>query len=173
MSERTATTATPEGQDEPYPVTITVNGVRRTLLVSPERRLLSVLREDLGLTGAKAGCEVGVCGACTVLVDDRPTSSCLTFVAQVDESDVLTVEALEQFPQLRRLQRDFITEGGFQCGFCTSGQLMTAAALIRSGAFKSMTDDEIKEYMLGNLCRCGTYYGIFRALEKAKEAGLE
>jgi carbon-monoxide dehydrogenase small subunit len=159
--------------DTPYAVTMRVNGVPRSLLVSPDRRLLSVLRDDLGLTGAKAGCEVGVCGACTVLVDGLPTSSCLLFAAQADDADVLTVEGLEKTPGLRRLQEAFIEEGGFQCGFCTSGQLVTAASLVLSGELDSMSEAEIQESMLGNLCRCGAYYGIQRAIEKARAAGKD
>lgn len=151
-------------------VSMRVNGVPRSLLVSPDRRLLSVLRDDLGLTGAKAGCEVGVCGACTVLVDGLPTSSCLLFAAQADDAEVLTVEGLGGTPALRRLQEAFIEEGGFQCGFCTSGQLVTAASLVLSGELDSMSEAEIRESMLGNLCRCGAYYGIQRAIEKAKGA---
>lgn len=151
-----------------YALTLTVNGVQRSLLVAPDRRLLGVLRDDLGLTGTKAGCEVGVCGACTVLVNGLPTSSCLLFAAQADDADVLTVEGLEATPALRRLQEAFVEEGGFQCGFCTSGQLMTAASLILSGELDSMSEAEIQESMLGNLCRCGAYYGIQRAIEKTR-----
>jgi aerobic-type carbon monoxide dehydrogenase small subunit (CoxS/CutS family) len=153
-----------------YPLTCTVNGTVRSLLVEGDRRLLSVLRDELGLTGAKAGCEVGVCGACTVLVDGKPTSSCLTFAAQADGAEVLTVEGIGIRPDLRRLQLEFIAEGGFQCGFCTSGQLMTAASLVMSGELRSLSDHGIRERMLGNLCRCGAYYGIIRAIGKAREA---
>lgn len=160
----------PATSENPYALTLTVNGVQRSLLVTPDRRLLGVLRDDLGLTGAKAGCEVGVCGACTVLVDGRPTSSCLLFAAQADDTDVLTVEGLEATPALRRLQEAFVEEGGFQCGFCTSGQLVTAASLVLSGELDSMSEAEIQEEMLGNLCRCGAYYGIQRAIEKARAA---
>lgn len=161
----------PATSENPYALTLTVNGVQRSLLVTPDRRLLGVLRDDLGLTGAKAGCEVGVCGACTVLVDGRPTSSCLLFAMQADDTDVLTVEGLEDNPDLRRLQEAFIDEGGFQCGFCTSGQLVTAASLVLSGELSSMTETEIQESMLGNLCRCGAYYGIQRAIGKARAGG--
>jgi aerobic-type carbon monoxide dehydrogenase small subunit (CoxS/CutS family) len=154
-------------------VTMTVNGVPRSLLVSPERRLLGVLRDDLGLTGAKAGCEVGVCGACTVLVDGRPTSSCLLFAAQADDADVLTVEGLEGTAELRRLQEAFIEEGGFQCGFCTGGQLVTAASFVLSGELDSMSEAEVQESMLGNLCRCGAYYGIQRAIGKVRAGGKD
>jgi aerobic-type carbon monoxide dehydrogenase small subunit (CoxS/CutS family) len=162
-----------DGADARCPVTLTVNGKPRSLLVNGDSRLLGVLRDELGLTGAKAGCEVGVCGACTVLVDGAPTSSCLAFAAQADGSEVLTVEGLEAFPALRRLQDDFISEGGFQCGFCTSGQLVTAASLILSGELAELSDEDIQEKMLGNLCRCSAYYGIMRAVVKAREAVAE
>jgi xanthine dehydrogenase YagT iron-sulfur-binding subunit len=155
------------------PVTLTVNGKPRSLLVDGDSRLLTVLRDELGLTGAKAGCEVGVCGACTVLVDGAPTSSCLTFAAQADGSEVLTVEGLEAFPALRGLQDGFLAEGGFQCGFCTSGQLVTIASLVLSGELAELSEEDIRERMLGNLCRCGAYYGIMRAIGRAKEAVKE
>jgi aerobic-type carbon monoxide dehydrogenase small subunit (CoxS/CutS family) len=150
-------------------VTMTVNGAARSCLVAPHRRLLSVLRDELGLTGAKAGCEVGVCGACTVLVNGLPTSSCLAFAAQADGAEVDTVEGLGRSAATRRLQEAFVEEGGFQCGFCTSGQLMTAASLLASEELASMTEADVKKAMLGNLCRCGTYYGIVRAFEEAKK----
>ncbi|HEY3480636.1 MAG TPA: (2Fe-2S)-binding protein [Amycolatopsis sp.] len=152
------------------PVAVTVNGKPRSLLVDGAARLLGVLRDELGLTGAKAGCAVGVCGACTVLVDGAPTSSCLTFAAQVDGAEVLTVEGLAAHPELRALQEDFLAEGGFQCGYCTSGQLVTAASLILSGELAELSDEDIRHRMLGNLCRCGAYYGIQRAIAKAREA---
>jgi xanthine dehydrogenase YagT iron-sulfur-binding subunit len=151
-------------------VTLTVNGEPQSLLVDGDSRLLGVLRDELGLTGAKPGCEVGVCGACTVLVDGAPTSSCLAFAAQADGAEVITVEGLEAFPVLSALQDDFIVEGGFQCGYCTSGQLVTAASMILSGEIAELSDADLRTRMLGNLCRCGAYYGIFRALAKAREA---
>lgn len=157
-------------EDANHPLHVTVNGEPRSLLIAADRRLLGVLRDDLGLTGAKAGCEVGVCGACTVLVDGRPTSSCLTFAAQADGAEILTVEGLSGDPRLEALQHDFVDEGGFQCGFCTSGQLMTATSLILSGELENSSPEEVQEHMLGNLCRCGSYYGIARALEKARRA---
>lgn len=153
------------------PVAVIVNGKPRSLLIDGAARLLGVLRDELGLTGAKAGCAVGVCGACTVLVDGAPTSSCLTFAAQVDGAEVLTVEGLAAHPELRALQEGFVAEGGFQCGYCTSGQLVTAASLILSGELVALSDEDIQERMLGNLCRCGAYCGILRAIAKAREAG--
>lgn len=147
-----------------------VNGRDHRVDVPPGESLLTVLRTELDLTGAKYGCGEGLCGACTVLVDGRPTSSCLTFAAQADGAEILTVEGLSGDPRLEALQHDFVDEGGFQCGFCTSGQLMTATSLILSGELENSSPEEVQEHMLGNLCRCGSYYGIARALEKARRA---
>jgi xanthine dehydrogenase YagT iron-sulfur-binding subunit len=154
----------------PVPVTFVVNGVSRTVVVDADVMLLAVLRDQLGLTGAKPACEVGVCGACTVLVDGEATSSCHTFAALVDGAEVRTVEGLATDPRLRPLQEAFVAEGAFQCGFCTSGQLMAAASLVLSGVLGTASDEEIREYMLGNLCRCGAYHGIARALTRFREA---
>ena len=142
-----------------------VNGAERTLVVDSDRRLLSVLRDDLGLTGAKAACEVSVCGACTVMVDGQPTSSCVMLAAQADGREIITVEGLARYPEIRKLQEAFIDEGGFQCGFCTSGQIVAAASLLLGEDAASMSRPEIQDYMLGNLCRCTGYYGILRAIE--------
>lgn len=148
-------------------ITIEVNGAAQDLVVSADRRLAALLREDLGLTGTKLGCEVGVCGVCTVLVDGQPTSSCLTLAFQVDGRRVETVEGLQNDPQLRELQEAFIEEGGFQCGFCTSGQLMNATPIVR-GERVDVTDNDLPDYLHGNLCRCTGYYGILRAIERAR-----
>jgi aerobic-type carbon monoxide dehydrogenase small subunit (CoxS/CutS family) len=149
------------------PVTLVVNGVERTVVVANDRRLVDVLRDDFGLTGSKVACEVAVCGVCTVLVDGLPTSSCIMLAAQADGREIVTVEGLEANPQWRALQEAFITEGGFQCGFCTSGQLVAAASLLVDDEVDSGSREEIQDYMLGNLCRCTGYYGILRAIEKA------
>lgn len=156
-----------EERSESVAVTLTVNGAPRSLLIDPMSRLVVVLRDDLGLTGTKVGCEVGVCGACTVLVDGRPTSSCIALAVEVDGSDVLTVEGLADHPELERLQCAFVDEGGFQCGYCTSGQLVSAASVFLSGAIETMTEDDVRTHMLGNLCRCTGYYGILRAITAA------
>ena len=148
-------------------INLTVNGEPVQAVVSAERRLGLFLREDLQLTGTKLACEVGVCGACTVLVDGRPTSSCITLAVQVDGAEIMTVEGLAGDPRLERLQEAFISEGGFQCGFCTSGQLMGAAPLISSGRAADMKRSELAEHLHGHLCRCTGYYGILRAIEKA------
>lgn len=148
-------------------ISLTVNGDPVQLVVAPDRRLAAILREDLQLTGTKLACEVGVCGGCTVLVDGQPTSSCMTLAVQVDGAEILSVEGLSAIPELARLQEAFVSEGGFQCGFCTSGQLVGAAPLVTSGRVAAMTRDEIAEHLDGNLCRCTGYYGILRAIRKA------
>ena len=142
----------------------TLNGSPRSLEVRAERRLIDVLRDDLGRTGTKEGCSVGVCGACSVLVDDLLTSACLLPAVSLDGSSVTTIEGL----RAERLQEAFITEGGFQCGICTPGQIVSAAALLAS--HPSPSNDEITDWMMGNLCRCTGYHGIRRAIRKAADA---
>ena len=149
-----------------HTVRFSLNGHARELEVAAERRLIDVLREDCGLTGTKEGCSVGVCGACSVLVDGDVTSACLMPAPYIDGASVITIEGLAE-GALTPLQESFITEGGFQCGICTSGQLMTADALLRANPRPS--EAEQKDFMLGNLCRCTGYYGIARAIAKAAE----
>ena len=144
-------------------VRFTLNGAAVDLTVTAERLLLDVLRIDLGKTGTKDGCSVGACGLCTVQVDGAPMSACLLLATQIDGTVIRTVEGL-----VSPLQETFITEGGFQCGICTSGQLMTADALLRVSPRPSAAD--AASFMLGNLCRCTGYYGIARAIAKAAEA---
>ncbi len=147
-------------------VRMRVNGTDVEAVVPAEQRLAAFLRDDLGLTGTKLACEVGVCGVCTILVDERPTSSCLTLTIQADGTEIRTVEGLEDTAEGRRLQERFIEQGGFQCGYCTSGQLMTATATVRrpTGTIDHDRDD-LAEQLHGNLCRCTGYYGILRAIE--------
>jgi aerobic-type carbon monoxide dehydrogenase small subunit (CoxS/CutS family) len=146
-------------------ISVHVNGAPVDAVVPADRRLATFLRDDLGLTGTKLGCEVGVCGVCTVLVDQCPTSSCLTLAIQVDGADIRTVEGLEDTPEGRRLQQEFIEQGGFQCGYCTSGQLMTATAVAKGRSLDEAEPHEVVEQLHGNLCRCTGYYGIVRAIE--------
>ena len=135
----------------------------------PAERLLSdLLRDDLGLTGTKIGCGVGVCGACTVLVDDVPVTSCLLLAAQAEGRSIRTIEGIADGDRLTALQRAFITEGGFQCGICTPGQIVSATALLEWSAHPA--EGEIRDWMKGNLCRCTGYYGILRAVRAAAEA---
>jgi carbon-monoxide dehydrogenase small subunit len=149
-------------------IRFTVNGASREVRTDTERRLIDVLREDCGLTGTKEGCSVGVCGACSVLVDGDVISACLLPAAHADGASVTTVEGLAAGSQLSAIQDAFITEGGFQCGICTPGQLITASALV--AAHPRPTDAEIAEWMMGNLCRCTGYHGIARAIRKATTA---
>ena len=144
-------------------VTLGVNGIAHSVEVEPARTLASVLRDDLGLHGLKLSCEIGVCGACTVLVDGKPTSSCLSLMAELDGREVLTVEGIGAIPELQRLQEAFIEEGGFQCGYCTSGQLMAAAPLVLAG--ERLAPEDLRHHLLGNTCRCTGYYGILRAID--------
>ena len=148
-------------------IRVTVNGEERALRIAVDRRLIDVLRDDCGLTGTKEGCSVGVCGACSVLVDGVVISACLLPGVYVDGASVTTVEGLARDGQLTPLQEAFITEGGFQCGICTPGQLITATALL--AAHPRPTDGQIEEWMIGNLCRCTGYHGITRSIHKAAE----
>jgi carbon-monoxide dehydrogenase small subunit len=152
-----------------YPLTLTVNGSQIQLEVEPTRRLIDVLRDDLGLTGTKEGCSIGVCGACTVLVDGQVLSACLTLAIATNGRSVLTIEGLGREGELHPVQKAFISRGGFQCGFCTPGQIMAATALLDQNP--APTDDELKEAMLGNLCRCTGYYKIVESILAAAEAG--
>lgn len=144
-------------------IRFTLNGAPVDVTVPAERLLVDLLREDLGKTGTKDGCSVGVCGLCTVQVDGGPMSACLLLATQIDGAAIRTVEGLGS-----PLQEAFISEGGFQCGICTSGQLMAADALLR--AKPKATDAEIIDWQMGNLCRCTGYYGITRAIAKARDA---
>ncbi len=141
-----------------------VNGAPREVRAGAERRLIDVLRYDCGLTGTKEGCSVGVCGACSVLVDGELLSACLVPAVFVDGAEVTTIEGLAK-GGLTPLQDAFITEGGFQCGICTPGQIISATALLRAKPRPS--DAEISDWMMGNLCRCTGYHGIVRAIKKA------
>ena len=142
-----------------------VNGAARSCDAEPERTLLSVLRDDLGLTGTKYGCGEGQCGACMVWIDGAPARSCLTRVGAVGTKAVTTIEALEADGKLHPLQQAFLDEDAFQCGYCTSGMLMSGAALLARNPKPS--DEEIVSAMNGNICRCGTYPRIIRAMNRA------
>jgi aerobic-type carbon monoxide dehydrogenase small subunit (CoxS/CutS family) len=146
-----------------------VNGVRRRVDADPEQPLLSVLRDELELAGAKYGCGEGQCGACTVLADGSPIRSCITPVSAVAAKAITTVEGLEQNGKLHPLQQAFLDAGALQCGYCTSGMLMSAAGLLRKNPHPG--EAEILHAMEGNLCRCGTYRRIVAAIERA--AGTE
>src|SRR5437868_12562504 len=148
--------------------TLHVNGRRREIHAEADRTLLSVLRDDLDLTGSKYGCGEGRCGACTVLIDGQPTRSCITRVAATEGKQVRTIESLAQGETLHPVQEAFLKEGALQCGYCTSGMIMSAVALLN----KSPKADrgEIVRFMNGNICRCGTYARIVDAIELAAKS---
>jgi carbon-monoxide dehydrogenase small subunit len=139
-------------------IRLAVNGQHYVVGVDVATRLIDVLRDHLALIGTKEGCSVGVCGTCTVIVNDQIVSSCLTFAVTLDGASVSTVEGLERDGTLHPLQEAFITAGGFQCGYCTPGQLVAASALLAEDPDPS--NEAIQEGMLGNLCRCTGYYKI-------------
>jgi carbon-monoxide dehydrogenase small subunit len=146
-------------------VSLFVNDAQVHLEVEPSRLLIQVLRDDLGLTGTKEGCSIGVCGACTVLLDGKPISACLTLAVTLSGRRVHTIEWLGHDGALHPLQRAFAERGGFQCGYCTPGQIMAAYALLQENA--RPTEADIKEAMLGNLCRCTGYYKIIESIQAA------
>ncbi|HXY68292.1 MAG TPA: (2Fe-2S)-binding protein [Gemmatimonadales bacterium] len=150
-------------------IALTVNGERHDLLVAGYKTLLEVLREDLGLTGTKHGCELGECGACAVQADDAPVLSCLLLALECDGARITTVEGLARGPELSALQAAFADKGAAQCGYCTPGILVTAQALLDRNPHP--TRQEITEALSGNLCRCTGYLQIFEAVEEAAGTG--
>ena len=151
-------------------ITLTINGTQRAIaLDDPRVTLLDLLRERLDLTGAKKGCDRGQCGACTVLVNGSRVNSCLALAVSLDGADVLTIEGLAQGDVLHPVQAAFIAHDGFQCGFCTPGQIMSAVGLIRE-AQAGNDPERVREAMSGNLCRCGAYVGITEAVLEAQQA---
>lgn len=149
----------------PHVTELYVNGSRQEIEVVPEKPLLVVLREDLDLIGAKPGCGEGVCGACTVLVDGKPVRSCVTPVGAVAGKQILTIEGLEENGELHPLQRAFLDTGALQCGYCTPGMIMSGVGLLQQNP--APTEDEIIGFMQGNICRCGCYPRIVRAIQQA------
>jgi len=149
-------------------ITLTINGQRRALTVEPTDTLVSILRDRLGMTGTHKDCCMGICGSCTVLVNDRPVSSCLLLAAQIDGDAVRTVESLESKGSLSPLQEAFLTFGAVQCGYCTPGFLMTATSLLEETP--SPSRDEIVEALKGNLCRCTGYKKIIEAVASVANA---
>jgi aerobic-type carbon monoxide dehydrogenase small subunit (CoxS/CutS family) len=150
-----------------FPIELTVNGRARSVLVAPHHTLLEVLRDDLGLTGAKECCLVGECGACTVLLDGRSVDSCLVLAVEADGSDVVTVEGIAVDGRLSTVQRAFLDHGAAQCGFCIPGQIVSAHALL--AANPRPTREDVEEGLAGNLCRCAGYEQIIEAVLAAAE----
>jgi len=187
LAEPSAGTGTDfsNSQAAPRPVFLNINGQRHELSLEPRTTLLDALREVIGLTGTKKGCDRGQCGACTVLVDGRRINACLTLAVMQEDRLITTVEGLAQDAALDPLQQAFLDHDAFQCGYCTPGQLCSAKALldeVRSGHASAvtqdaspndvaLTDDEIRERMSGNLCRCGAYPNIVAAIREVAAGG--
>jgi len=167
----------------PLTLSLRVNGTRRTLTLDPRVSLLDALRDHLHLSGTKKGCDQGACGACTVLVDGERILSCLTLAVQYEGRDVITIEGVGDQEDGRALQSAFMDEDGFQCGYCTPGQICSAVGMLDevrrgipsavmpgpSDASSELSDDDLKERMSGNLCRCGAYVGICDAIRTVHE----
>lgn len=166
MAQET-TSAAPAEFLSRVPISFTVNGAATEIDLDPRTSLLDALRETIGLTGTKKGCDHGQCGACTVHVDGRRVVSCLTLAAQVADREVTTIEGLGDDEALHPMQQAFIDHDALQCGYCTPGQIMAAVACVREGHAGS--EAEIREYMSGNLCRCGAYPGIVAAIQDAAQ----
>ncbi|WP_127503849.1 (2Fe-2S)-binding protein [Actinoplanes solisilvae] len=148
-------------------VILTVNGVQREVFVDNQTTLLDLLRDHLDLTGTKKGCDQGACGACTVHVDGKRIVSCLALARQYDGRDVTTIEGVAAEGELHPVQEAFVRHDGLQCGFCTPGQIMSAISLLEEG--RASTDEDIREFMSGNLCRCGTYPNIVAAIRECAD----
>jgi xanthine dehydrogenase YagT iron-sulfur-binding subunit len=148
-------------------VTLQINGRKYRLLVEPRWSLLTVLRERLGLTGTKVGCERGECGSCTVLIDDVPRYACMTLAMEAEGAKITTIEGLMKGEELGPVQQAFVEHDAFQCGYCTPGQIMAIEGLLRAKPNPSI--DEIRRGVSGNLCRCGAYKHIFNAAKRAAE----
>ena len=182
LAEKSPDVSTPETEER---VNFLINGSPRELRLEPRVSLLDALRERLHLTGTKKGCDQGACGACTVLVDGERVLSCLTLAVQCDGREITTIEGLAVDATLSPLQKAFIAHDGFQCGYCTSGQICSAMGMMRefddgmpsavsadvSAVNWEFSDEEIKERMSGNLCRCGAYMGICEAIREVHDEG--
>ncbi|WP_428846405.1 (2Fe-2S)-binding protein [Azospirillum sp. A26] len=174
MSQPTGPASQGHAHKQPAPppdameVSLTINGSRKTLRVAPWTSLLDALRLHLDMTGTKKGCDHGQCGACTVLVDGRRINSCLTLAVMAEGRTVTTIEGLASGDALHPLQEAFVEQDAFQCGYCTPGQICSAVGLLEEGHAK--TDDDIRELMSGNLCRCGAYPNIVAAIRQVMDA---
>lgn len=152
---------------ESVEITLNINGVERSLSIDPRVSLLDALREYLGLTGTKKGCDAGQCGACTLLVDGRRINSCLSLAVMNIGKSILTIEGLADGDELHPMQAAFIECDGFQCGYCTPGQILSAVGLL--GEPWGASDAEVQEGMSGNICRCGAYLGIVAAIQRVRQ----
>ena len=148
-------------------VHLKINGTDHELDIPARRLLVDCIRYDIGLTGTKESCSVGVCGACAVLVNGEMYASCITLAVAVDGSEIITIEGIAENGNLHPIQQAFIDHGGFQCGICTPGQVIAAKSLLEENP--TPTEDEIKGYMMGNLCRCTGYYGILNSIAAAAD----
>jgi xanthine dehydrogenase YagT iron-sulfur-binding subunit len=169
VSEAELSSATPNafgGAGNSVNVNLKINGKSYALDVDPRVTLLDALRERLQLTGSKKGCDHGQCGACTVVVNGRRVNSCLTLAVMHESDEITTIEGLANGDELHPMQAAFIEHDGFQCGYCTPGQICSAVALLKENHANS--DDEIREWMSGNICRCGAYPNILAAIKQAK-----
>ena len=144
-----------------------LNGEPKEMDVADQRLLIDSIRYDIGLTGTKLGCGVGVCGACTVLIGGNMVSSCLMLTSMADGADIMTIEGLADNGELAPIQKGFLKYGGFQCGICTPGQILAAHALLQDNPHP--TEDEIKDWMMGNLCRCTGYYKIIESIQRTAD----
>ncbi len=165
---REASAAPTVGSQDQVRVTLNVNGRTVKAMAEPRETLLAVLREKLGMTGTKPGCERGECGSCTVLIDGIPRYACLTLALEAEGHEITTIEGLMNGEDLGTVQQAFLQDDGMQCGYCTPGQVMSAEGLLRKNPNPSR--DEIRTGMSGNLCRCGSYEHIFRAVNRAAAA---
>lgn len=168
-SPKDATAAQPAAAEGTVPVTLSVNGKKHALRIDPRTTLLDCLREHLHLTGSKKGCDHGQCGACTVHINGRRMNSCLIFAAMHEGDEITTIEGLGQPENLSPMQAAFLSHDAYQCGYCTSGQIMSATALLKEPC--GPDDAEVKEYMSGNICRCGAYQNIVAAIQSVRQKG--
>jgi xanthine dehydrogenase YagT iron-sulfur-binding subunit len=168
FAERSAKSSTASSElKDAIPVTLTVNGKKYDLRIDPRTTLLDCLREHLHLTGTKKGCDHGQCGACTVHINGRRVNSCLTFAAMHQGEEITTIEGIGQPENLDAMQAAFVEHDAYQCGYCTSGQIMSAVALLKEPC--GADDAEVKEFMSGNICRCGAYQNIVSAIQSVRQ----